>query len=59
MHDMTKRKEKESQGEDVAMVLRQNRGGNSFPHQGAKSCFYSGKPSYIAFFWYKTKNKER
>ena len=59
MHEMSKRKEKEPQGEDVAMVLRQNKGDNSFPRQGAKSCFYCGKPGHIARFCYKAKNKEQ
>ena len=57
MYEMSKRKEKEPQGEDAAMVLRQGKGDNSFPRQGAKSCYYYGKPDHIVRFCYKTKNK--
>jgi hypothetical protein len=36
MHEMSKHKEKESQGEDATIVLQQSKGNNSFLHQGAK-----------------------
>jgi sarcosine oxidase delta subunit len=53
MHEMSKRKKKEPQGKDVAIMLRQTKGINSFPPKDVKSCFYCGKPSYIAHFCYK------
>jgi len=62
MHEVSKRKEKEPQGDDAAMMLRQGKAGNSFPRQGgqgARTCFYCGKPGHIARFCYKAKNKER
>ena len=39
MHKMLKRKEREPQGEDARMVLRQKKCGNSFPHQSVKTYF--------------------
>lgn len=59
MHKMSKNKEKELQNEDTTMVLQKNKGGNSFPSQSAKSCFYYGKPDHIARFCSKTKNKQQ
>lgn len=38
------------------MMLPQSKGNNSFLRRGVKSCFYCGKPSYIAHFCYKAKN---
>lgn len=35
IHEMLKHKAKESKGEDDAMVLRQIKGDNSYPRQGA------------------------
>ena len=40
------------------MMLPQSKGNNSFLRRGVKSCFYCGKPSYIAHFCYKANNKE-
>ena len=59
MHEMSKRKEKEPQGEDVAMVARQSKAGDPRLRQGVKTCFYCGKPGHIARFCYKAKNKEK
>ncbi len=62
MHEVSKRKEKEPQGDDAAMMLRQGKAGNSFPRQGGqggRTCFYCGKPGHIARFCFKAKNKER
>jgi hypothetical protein len=58
MHKMSKRTEKEPQGEDVATMLRQSKGGNPFLRQCAKLCLYCSKLGYIARFFYKTKNKK-
>ena len=59
MHEMSKRKEKEPQGEEVALVSRQSKGGDPRLRQGVKTCFYCGKPGHIARFCYKAKNKEK
>jgi hypothetical protein len=59
MHEMSKRKEKELQGEDVAMVARKNKAGDPRLRQGVKTCFYCGKPGHIARFCYKAKNKDK
>ena len=37
MYEMSKHKEKEPQSEDVIMMSRSTKGGNSFIHQGACS----------------------
>ena len=58
MYEISKRNEREPQGEDAAMMLRQGKNDNSFPRQGTKSCYYCGKPDHIARFRYKTNNKE-
>src|ERR1700724_2727756 len=50
MHEMSKRKEKEPQGEEVALVSRQSKGGDPRLRQGVKTCFYCGKPGHIARF---------
>ena len=57
MHEMSKRKEKWPQWKDVAMMLWQIKDGNSFLHQGAKSCFYYGKSDYIALFLTKQRTR--
>ena len=57
-HEMSKRREKESQGEDATIVLQQSKGDNSFMRQGARLCFYCGKPGHIVRLFYKAKNKE-
>jgi hypothetical protein len=59
MHETSNLKENKPQGKDAAMVLRPNKGGNSFPHQDTKSCYYCGKPSHFAHFFFKTNHKER
>ena len=59
MHKILKRKEKEPQDEDTTMVLRQSKGINPFPRQGAKSCFCCVKPGHIVCFCHKTKTKEQ
>ena len=57
MHEIWNRKEKKSQSEDAPIMFQQNKGDNSFPCQGAKSCFYYDKLCFIIRFCYKTKNK--
>ena len=59
MHEMLKHKDKEPQGEDAALVLRQSKGDKSFLCQGAKLYFCCGRPGHIAHFFYKIKNKEQ
>lgn len=57
MHEMLQYKENEPKGKNTAKILRQIKGNNLFPLQGAKSYFYCGKPYYITCFCYKSKNK--
>lgn len=59
MHKMSKSKKNKPQDEDATMMSRQNKGGNSFSHNGAKSCFHCGKPDLIPHFCYEAKNNER
>jgi len=40
-------------------MLEQNKVCDLFLYKGTKSCFYCGKPSHIASFCYKTKNRKR
>lgn len=58
MHEMSKPKKDKPQDMDAATVLRQDKGWNSSPRQSAKSYYYCGKPSHIAYFRYKTKKQE-
>jgi hypothetical protein len=58
MHKMSKRTEKEPQGEDVATMLRQSKGGNPFLCQCAKLCLYCSKLGYIARFFLQNKEQE-
>ena len=48
MHEVTKRKEKEPQGEDSAMLSRQGKGGNNKGRREERVCFKCGKPGHIA-----------
>lgn len=57
MYETSKCKKKEPNVKMVSWCY--NKVDNSFPRQGASSCFYCGKPSHIACFCYKPKNKER
>lgn len=57
MHEILKRKENEPQGEEVAVVLRHNKGNNSFPQEDRRSCFYCGRPCHIVRFVIKQKTK--
>ena len=50
MYKMLKKNEKEVQGDDAAMVLRQGKADNF-----AKTCYYYGKYGYIVRFGYKAK----
>ncbi len=58
MHEVSKRKEKEPQGDDVAMVSMQGRGGTTSTHKDTKTCYYCGKPGHIAQFCFKAKNNK-
>ena len=59
LYEMLKRKKKEPQDDDTAMMLWQSKANNSFPHQGGKLYSYCGKSSHIVQFCYKAKNKEQ
>lgn len=41
------------------LVLRQIKGGNSFPHQGIRTCFYCNILDFIMHFCYNVKRKNR
>ena len=59
MHEMSKHKEKELQGKDVAMVSRQSKAGDPPSRRGVNTCLHCDQPDHIARFCYKTKNKKR
>jgi hypothetical protein len=56
MHEVSKRKEKEPQGDDEVMVLTQGRGVTTSTRKDTKTCYYCGKPGHIARFCFKVKN---
>jgi hypothetical protein len=58
MHEVSKRKEKEPQGDDAAMVSMQGRGGTTSTRKDTKTCYYCGKPGHIARFCFKAKNNK-
>ena len=47
-HEVTKRKEKEPQGDEAAMVTRQAKGGNTNTRHVPRVCFKCGKQGHIA-----------
>ena len=57
VHEVSKRKEKEPQGNDLAMVSRQSKGSTSNSKNELRVCFICGKSSHIARqCWYKNDN---
>jgi hypothetical protein len=58
MHEVSKKKEKEPQGDDAAMVSMQGRGGTTSTRKDTKRCYYCGKPGHIARFCSKAKNNK-
>lgn len=60
MHEMTKRKEGEAQGEGLALVSRYGKGGNTKAFKETRTCFKCSKSSDIARHCktYQTKDKE-
>jgi hypothetical protein len=58
MHEVSKRKEKEPQGDDAAMVSMQGKGGTTSTRKDTKTCYYCGKPGHIAQFCFKAKNNK-
>ena len=60
MHEVSKRNEKEPQGDDAAMVSMQGFRGTTSTRKETKTCYYCGKPSHIARFCFKAKsNKDK
>ena len=55
MHEVAKRKEKEPQGDDAAMVSRQGKGGSSKKRE-ERTCFKCGKSGHIAKNCWSTKD---
>ncbi len=59
MHEVSKRKEKEPQGDDATMVSTQGKGGTTSTRKDTKTCYYCGKPGHIARFCFKAKNNNK
>jgi hypothetical protein len=59
MHEVSKWREKEPQGDDAAMVSMQGKGGTTSTHKDTKTCYYCGKPGHIARFCFKAKNNNK
>ena len=59
IHEMSKGKEKEPQCENAAIVSKQSKACDPSSQQSIRTYFYCSKPSHIAQFCYKTKNKKR
>lgn len=59
MSKMLKRKEKEPQSHDVAMVIRQDKIGNPSLHKDIKTCYYCDKIDNTKYFGYEAKNKDK
>ncbi len=59
MHEVSKRREKEPQGDDAAMVSTQGKGRTMSTRKDTKTCYYCGKPSHIARFCFKAKNNNK
>ncbi len=48
MHEVSRRREKEPQGDDATMVSMQGKGGTTSTCKDTKTCYYCGKPRHIA-----------
>jgi hypothetical protein len=59
MHEVSKRREKEPQGDDATMLSMQGKGGNTSTCKDTKTCYYCGKPGHIAQFCFKAKNNNK
>jgi len=59
MHEVSKRRKRESQGDDAAMVSMQRKGGTTSTRKDTKTCYYCGKPGHIARFCFKAKNNNK
>ena len=59
MHEVTKRKEKGSHGDDAALVSKQHKGGSSSSRGETRLCYNCGKPSHLARNCSKPKKSER
>jgi hypothetical protein len=59
MHEVSKRREKDPQGDDAALVSMQGKGGITSTCKETKRCYYCGKPGHIARFCFKAKNNNK
>jgi hypothetical protein len=59
MHEVSKRREKEPQGDDAAMVSMQGKGGTTSTRKDTRTCYYCGKLGHIARFCFKAKNNNK
>jgi hypothetical protein len=57
-HEVSKRKEKDPQGDDAAIVSMQGTGGTTSTRKDIKTCHYCGKPGHIGRFCFKAKNNK-
>ena len=58
MYKMSKKKKKESEGDNVTMVLHQDKRGNPPSCKNVKTCYSYGKSGHIAFSFFLLQDKK-
>ena len=58
LHELSRRKENESRGDNVVFYVKQSKGGSS-GSTSERVCFYCGKKGHIAKYCFKKKNNEK